>query len=165
MAKLSSKATSCSIASWGTAHPQSICACIVGAGDSLAQRVPHLFADADLGGCSEAQRSTFGCRHACRSRFMRCSNVGLNQRQGCVPHSTPEAEMVALCFSMRTVGLPYLTLWRTIMEHHRPLVVHEDSQAMIRVVQTGKDPPMWYLGRTHRISVAWLHEVFHDPPH
>ena len=31
---------------------------------------------------------------------------------------------------------------------------------MIRVVETGKNPTMRYLHRTHRISVAWLHEVF-----
>ena len=70
--------------------------------------------------------------------------------------------MVALDFSMRTVGLPYLTLWHTLMPHHPPLVVHEDNQAMIRVMQTGRNPTMRYLGRTHRISVAWLHEVFKD---
>ena len=41
---------------------------------------------------------------------------------------------------MRTVGLPYLTLWRTLMKRRPPLMAHEDSQAMIRVVQTGRNP-------------------------
>ena len=36
----------------------------------------------------------------------------------------------------------------------------EDNQAMIRVIETGKNPTMRYLHRTHRVSVAWLHEVF-----
>jgi hypothetical protein len=36
---------------------------------------------------------------------------------------------------------------------------------MIRVMQTGRNPMMRYLGRAHRISVAWLHEVFKDPNH
>ena len=31
---------------------------------------------------------------------------------------------------------------------------------MIRVMRTGKNPTMKTLGRTHRISVAWLHERF-----
>ena len=44
-----------------------------------------------------------------------------------------------------------------------PLVVHEDNQAMLRVMQTGRNPTMRYFGRTHRISVAWLHEVFKNP--
>ena len=31
---------------------------------------------------------------------------------------------------------------------------------MIRVLETGKNPTMRYLHRTHRMSVAWLHECF-----
>ncbi len=34
---------------------------------------------------------------------------------------------------------------------------------MIRVVETGKNPTMRYLSRTHRIAVSWLHEVFQQP--
>merc|ERR1711972_710488 len=31
---------------------------------------------------------------------------------------------------------------------------------MIRIVRSGRTPTTRYLHRTHRISVAWLHEVF-----
>ena len=31
---------------------------------------------------------------------------------------------------------------------------------MIRVVETGRNPTMHFLARTHRVSVAWLHETF-----
>ena len=31
---------------------------------------------------------------------------------------------------------------------------------MIRVAETGRNPTMRYLARTHRVSVAWLHETF-----
>ena len=31
---------------------------------------------------------------------------------------------------------------------------------MIRVTETGRNPTMRYLARTHRVSVAWLHETF-----
>ena len=31
---------------------------------------------------------------------------------------------------------------------------------MIRIVESGRNPTMRYLGRTHGISVAWLHETF-----
>ena len=31
---------------------------------------------------------------------------------------------------------------------------------MIRVTETGRNPTMRYLSRTHRVSVAWLHETF-----
>ena len=36
---------------------------------------------------------------------------------------------------------------------------------MFRVVQTGKNPTMRYLGLAHRISVARLHEVLADTNH
>ena len=97
-------------------------------GDSLAQITPQFFADSDLGGCAATQRSTSGCHHVLRGPFTRFPIVGISKRQGCVSHSTPEAEMVPLCCSIRTVGLPYLTLWYTIMEHHPPLVLHEDNR-------------------------------------
>ena len=78
--------------------------------------------------------------------FTRFPITRISKRQGCVSHSTPEAEMVALNLAMRTVGLPYQTLWHTIMEHHPPMVAHEDNQAMIRVVKSGRNPTMRYLG-------------------
>ena len=31
---------------------------------------------------------------------------------------------------------------------------------MMRVIETGRNPTMRYIGRTHGISVAWLHERF-----
>ena len=31
---------------------------------------------------------------------------------------------------------------------------------MIRCVETGRNPTMRYLHRTHRVSVAWIHECF-----
>ena len=34
---------------------------------------------------------------------------------------------------------------------------------MIRVCQTGRNPTMRHLGRTHRVSVTWLHERFAEP--
>ena len=34
---------------------------------------------------------------------------------------------------------------------------------MIRVCETGRNPTMRYLHRTHRVFVGWLHERFADP--
>ena len=68
-------------------------------------------------------------------------------------HSTPEAELVAAGYGLRTDGLLALSLWRVLFPHQPPLLFHEDNQAMIRVVSTGKNPTMPYLARTHRVSV------------
>ena len=67
--------------------------------------------------------------------------------------------MVALDAALRLLGLPGLGLWDTVLGRPSRLVVHEDNQAMMRVCQTGRNPTMRYLKRTHRTSVAWLHEV------
>ena len=63
-------------------------------------------------------------------------------------------------FALRHNGLPSLTLWERLLPHSPGLYVHEDNQAMIRVVESGRNPTMRYIGRTHGISVAWLHEQF-----
>ncbi|MFM7980368.1 MAG: hypothetical protein ACKPKO_13730, partial [Candidatus Fonsibacter sp.] len=68
--------------------------------------------------------------------------------------------MVAADFGFGTDGLPSLSLWQVLFPHQPPLLFHEDNQATIRVETTGKNPTMRYLSRTHRVSVAWLHEVF-----
>ena len=86
--------------------------------------------------------------------------TGVSKRQGCVSHSTPEAEIVATAFALRMVGIPSLQLWHTLLPHRLTVLVHEDNQAMLRVIETGNNPTMRYLHRTHRVSVAWLHERF-----
>ena len=68
--------------------------------------------------------------------------------------------MVSMDFALRHHGLPTMTLWETLLERSVQLAVHEDNQAMIRIMETGRNPTMRYLHRTHRISVSWLHEVF-----
>ena len=35
----------------------------------------------------------------------------------------------------------------------------------MRVVETGRNPTMRYIGRTHGVSIAWLHERFKDKHH
>ena len=75
-------------------------------------------------------------------------------------HSTPEAEIVSADLSLRQCGLPSFALWHTLLPHKPKLVLHEDNRTMIRVIETGRNPTMRYLSRTHRVSVAWLHETF-----
>ena len=129
-------------------------------GDPIDSVQPHLFADADFAGCTDTQRSTSGYYLVIRGARTCFPISGVSKRQGCVSHSTPEAEMVAADFALRHCGLPALDLWQSVLPSCEVLVVHEDNQAMIRIIETGKNPTMRYLHRTHRVSVAWLHEVF-----
>eukprot|EP00972_Heterocapsa_arctica_P103611 15269353-Heterocapsa_arctica.AAC.1 len=97
----------------------------------------HLFADADFAGCVDTQRSTSGYHFAIRGPHTCFPVAGVSKRQGCVSHSTPEAETVSADYSLMHCGLPCLSLWWTLLPNKPNLRFHEDNQAMIRVVETG----------------------------
>ena len=68
--------------------------------------------------------------------------------------------MVSMDHDLRHCGLPCLLRSHRLLPHKPGLIVHEDNQAMIKIVESGRNPTMRYLGRTHGVSVAWLHETF-----
>ena len=75
--------------------------------------------------------------------------------QICVSYATPETELVAVDFGLRADGLPSLSLGRVLFPRQPPLLVHEDHEAMTRVVATGQSPSTRYLQGTQRVSVAY----------
>ena len=68
--------------------------------------------------------------------------------------------MVSMDHALRHCGLPCLMLWYAILPRKPGLVAHQDKQDMVKVVQSGCNLTMHYLGRAHGVSVAWLHETF-----
>ena len=64
---------------------------------------------------------------------------------------------------MRASGLLAITLWDVIVGWPAGLFFHEDNQAMIRVCETGRKPTVRHIERTHRVSIAGLHERFTEP--
>ena len=86
-------------------------------GDELSCIQPHLFADADFAGCTTTQRSTSGVHSVLRGPNTSFPIAGQSKRQTCVSHSTPEAELVATDFALRTTGIPSLLFWDVIFEH------------------------------------------------
>ena len=70
-----------------------------------------LFADADFAGCAQTLRSTSGSHMHIQGKQTRFPLSGGSKRQGCVSHSTPEAEIVAADVTLRTMGLPALSIW------------------------------------------------------
>jgi len=87
----------------------------------------------------------------------------VSKKQDCVSHSTPEAEIVAAAWALRREGIPALQLWDVLLQGKRGLYVHEDNQSMIRVCQTGRNPTMRHLNRTHGVCVSWLKQRFDEP--
>ena len=130
-------------------------------GDDMSSLHLALYADADFAGCVESLRSTSGAHLNLQGPHTRFPLAGLSKRQGCVSHSTPEAEIVSADTAVRTIGLPALDLWDILSSTKGNLCLCEDNQAMISVVRSGRNPTMRYLERTHGgVSVAWLHEIF-----
>ena len=68
--------------------------------------------------------------------------------------------MVACDHAIRTCGLPAMVLWERLLPHKPKVYFHEDNMAMIQIMKHGRNPTMRHLARTHRISVAFLHEQF-----
>ena len=109
-------------------------------GDSLPDLGPHLYADADFAGDTETKRSTSGVHLCIRGPHSSFPLTGVSKRQGCVSHSTPEAEIVAADFALRTEGIPSLDLWGTLLRRKVSITLHDDNQAMLRVCETGRNP-------------------------
>ncbi|MFM7983728.1 MAG: hypothetical protein ACKPKO_30835, partial [Candidatus Fonsibacter sp.] len=86
-------------------------------GDSSKQLYPDFFADADFAGDVDTQRSTCGYYSVIRGPNTSFPISAGSKRQSCVSHSTPEAEIVAADFRLRTDGLPSLSLWRVVFHH------------------------------------------------
>ena len=54
----------------------------------------------------------------------------------------PEAEIIAGALGVRTEGIPCLNVLDRLLGHMTDLILREDNQAMIRVIETGKNPTM-----------------------
>ena len=129
-------------------------------GDKIEDLSLGLFADADFAGCAQSLRSTSGSHLQVQGKFTRFPLAGGSKRQGCVSHSTPEAEIVAADTALRTLGIPALSLWKVLANVFPQLLFHDDNQGMIGVVRSGRNPTMRHLERTHGISIASMHEHF-----
>ena len=129
-------------------------------GDDLSKLSIDIYADADFAGCEDSLRSTSGAHMVIQGKHTRFPVAGASKRQGCVSHSTPEAEIVAADFALRTMGVPVVDLWRIVAGNEPQIVFHDDNQAMIAVIRSGKNPTMRHIERSHGISIVWMHEMF-----
>jgi len=87
--------------------------------------------------------------------------AAVSKKQTAKSHSTPEAEIVAADFALRSVGLPSLQLWDTVLGKGKRVlkaIFKEDNQSAIKIMTTGKNPTMRHMQRTHSLSIAWIKE-------
>ena len=129
-------------------------------GDKKDELSLAVFADADYAGCGQSLKSTSGAHMHIQGKHTRFPLAGGSKRQGCVSHSTPEAEIVAADYALRTLGIPSISAWETLMKCEPRIVFYDDNQAMINVMRSGRNPTMRHMERTHGISITWLHDMF-----
>lgn len=127
-------------------------------GDDVTEINLRVFTDADFGGDVVTQRSTTGVHLALHGRFATYPLQGVSKRQGANSFSTPEAELIAEGHGLFKVMIPALDLWETIAPSLRSPLHHEDNQAMIMVIMSGRNPTMRHLAKTHRVDVHGMHE-------
>ena len=131
-------------------------------GDPPSKLTPHCFADADFAGCAKTSRSTSGVHLCLLGPNTVFPLAGQSKKQGCVSHSTPEAEIVAADHAMRTSGLPSVELWERLLCRKVTLEFHEDNETCIGAMRCGYSAAMRHLGRTHGVCLRWLAERFHE---
>ena len=133
-------------------------------GDNIDDLTVDLFADADFAGCTKTSRSTSGTHLSILGPNSCWPIAGQSKKQGCVSHSTPEAELVSADHAVRTYGTPALDLWSVLL--HRPMLClnfHEDNETAISVMRTGHSQALRHIERTHGINLRALHERFKEP--
>lgn len=129
-------------------------------GDDPANLQLRLFTDADLAGEETNAKSTSGVFLALSGEYTFAPASGISKKQTCVSHSTPEAEMLAGDLGLRTVGLPALSLWSVILGREPVLEFNEDNEAAVQIIKTGKSPALRHVGRTHKLDIGFLHDLF-----
>ncbi|CAE8612441.1 unnamed protein product [Polarella glacialis] len=134
----------------------------VGRDDKAEDLFVRLFADADFAGCRDTARSTSGVFLGIYGKNTFVPVAAQAKKQSCVSHSTPEAELVAANLALRTQGLPALEVFDKVFGRKVKLFFEEDNNTAISTIKAGYSNTMRHLGRTHRVSLRWMHEVFQD---
>jgi hypothetical protein len=84
-------------------------------GGSLKDTQPNVYADADLAGCADTQRSTTGVHLAMQGPNTDFPLTGISVRQGSTSSSTPEAEIVSAHHAVKKVRIPAMDLWEVVL--------------------------------------------------
>jgi hypothetical protein len=117
----------------------------------------RVYSDSDFAGCSQTQRSTTGSIVFLSRAGSKIPLSYLSKRQGCVSHSTPEAEIVAMDTTIRLLALPLASVVDEVFGATK-IQIMGDNQGMRCALRTSRNPTLRHLARTRRVSVAWLHE-------
>ena len=118
-----------------------------------------MFCDADFAGDKAACKSTTGVLLAIIGPSTFIPVATISRKQSAVSLSTCESEIIAMITGLRDEALPILDLWEALPSDGKlssDLIIFEDNQSTILVAEKGYSKQLRHLGRTHRVSLAWL---------
>ena len=118
-------------------------------GDDPSECGIDLFADSDFAGDSKLSRSTSALYLDLLGPSTCYPISGQSKKQGCVSHSTPEAEVVAADHALLTSGFPALDVRSLLLGRSPVLEVHEDNETAIGAMRHGYSPALRRISRTH----------------
>ncbi|CAE8628887.1 unnamed protein product [Polarella glacialis] len=133
----------------------------------LTTAVLAMWPDADLGGDLSTTKSTSGLWLELSSADgLRTWPLGwFSTKQATTSGSTCEAEtstvITAMNTGLRKIVVPMLHLLETVLRRSVKLVCHEDNTQAIIALQKGYPPSLRHLARHNRLSLGFVHEVFH----
>ena len=84
--------------------------------------------------------------------------VGASNKQTATSHSTPEAEIVAADFALRSHGIGSLDVWDILLARKAILRFEEDNEAAVKIIVKCKSAVLGHMKRTHGVNLSALHD-------
>jgi len=132
-------------------------------GNTIDELNIGLWSDADWAGdrSDDKWRSTNGAFAAMLGSHTDFPIWAKSKKQDSTSCSTPEAELVAAHYATRNIASPLLDLLESVKSSELSTVtLYEDNQAAISIIESGKNPNMKHITRSHGISISYLHEFW-----
>ena len=110
-------------------------------GDSPDKVSLALYSDADFARLA-SQHSTTGGFLVLTGPNAWFPFTAVSKKQTSVSTSTAEAELTAVFYMIPNLGLPGTELWSALLDRNVLVDIHEDNQAVLQIVRTGKNMTM-----------------------
>ena len=82
------------------------------------------------------------------------------QQQTAVSQSTPESDIVALEQVLHTLAIPADALWTQVLGRPMRPCLKDDNAACRMAAQTGNNPQMIHVERTHHVDIRWVYDKY-----
>jgi hypothetical protein len=119
------------------------------------------YTDSDFGGCGITGKSTTGyCIFIEGPHGTKIPMEWGSKKQSSVAHSSTEAELAALCYSLNMAIIPVGMLAERVFNQRMQTTVLVDNNSLRHSVMNGYSCKLRYVSKTHNISIARCHEIF-----